>query len=56
MVKINHTKESLKSRFIHGRRKFTDGGGMLGQGVKAGTGESVSQKLGLRHGTHESIS
>ena len=48
-VKINHTEESLKSRFILGRRKITDGGGVLGQGVKAGTGESVSQELGLRH-------
>ena len=27
-----------------------DGRGVLGQGVKAGTGESVSQELGFRHG------
>ena len=28
-VKINHTKESLKSRFIQRRRKISDGRGML---------------------------
>ena len=27
-----------------------DGGGVLGQEVKAGTGESVSQELGLGNG------
>ena len=50
MVKINHTKESLKSRFIRARRKILDGGGVLGQMMQAGTGESVSKELGLRHG------
>ena len=50
---MNHTEESLKSRFFRGRRKITDGRGVLGQGVKAGTGESVSQELGLRHGKLE---
>ena len=39
----------MKSRFIRGGRKIPDGRGVLGQGVKAGTGESVSQELGLRH-------
>ena len=50
MVKINHTEESLKSRHIRGRRKILDGRGVLGQRVKAGTGESVSKELGLRQG------
>ena len=49
-VKINHTEESLKSRFICGRRKITNGGGVLGKGVKAGAGETVSQELGFRYG------
>ena len=50
IVKINHTKETFKSRFIHGRRKITNGGGVLGKRVKAGTGESVSQEFCFRHG------
>ena len=50
MVKINHIKESLKSWFIRGRRKISDGRGVLGQRMKAGTGESVSKELCLRHG------
>ena len=49
-VKINHTKESLKSRFIRGRRKILDGGGVLGQRMQASTGEFVSKELGFRHG------
>ena len=40
----------MKSRFIRGRRKITDGGGVLGQGMKARTGELVWQELGLRQG------
>ena len=39
----------MKSRFIGGRRKILDGGGVLGQRMKAGTGESVSKELSLRH-------
>ena len=50
MVKINHTKESLKSRFIRGRRKILNGGGVLWQRMQAGTGEVVAKELGLRHG------
>ena len=49
-VNISHTKESLKSRFIRGRRKIFFGGGVFGQRMQAGTGESVSKELGLRHG------
>ena len=49
-VKINHTEESLKCRFVHGRRKILDGGGVLGQRMQAGTGESVSKELSLRQG------
>ena len=48
MVKINHTKKSLKSRFIHGQRKISDGGGVLVQMMKTSTGESVAKELGLR--------
>ena len=36
--------------FIRRGRKITDERGVLGQGVKVGTGEWVSQELGLRHG------
>ena len=50
MVKINHSEESLKSRFICRRRKISDGGGVLGQRMQASTGESVSKELSLRHG------
>ena len=48
--KINHTKESLKSRFICGRREIINGGGVLGKGVKAGAGETMAQELGFRDG------
>ena len=40
----------MKSRFILGRRKMSDGGGVLRQKMQAGTGEAVSKELGLRHG------
>ena len=40
----------MKYRFIRGRRKILDGGGMLRQRMQAGTGEGVSQELGLKHG------
>ena len=46
----NHTKESLKSRIIRGRREITNGGGVLGMGVKAGAGETVARELGFRYG------
>ena len=49
-VKINHTEEYLKSRFICWERKITNGGGVLGKRVKAGTRESVSQELCFRYG------
>ena len=49
MVKINHTKESLKSRFIRGQKEITNGGGVLGKGVKAGAEETVSKELGFRY-------
>ena len=49
MIKINHTEESLKSRFTRGRRKILDGGSVLGQGIQAGTGEAVPKELSLRH-------
>ena len=49
-LKINHTKESLNTRFISGRRKIINGGGVLGKRVQAGTGESVSKKFGFRYG------
>ena len=39
----------MKSRFIRGQRKISDGGGVLWQRVKADTGESVSKELSLRH-------
>ena len=50
LVEINHTKKTLQSRFIWGRRKICDGGGVLGKGVEAGAGETVSQELGFRYG------
>ena len=48
-VEINHTEKSLQSRFIRGRRKIRDGGGVLGEGAEAGAGEMVSQELSLRY-------
>ena len=50
VVKINHTKELLQTRLVCGWRKLTDGGGVLGQRMEAGTGETVSKELCLRHG------
>ena len=46
-VEINHTKKTLKSGFIRGRRELCDGGGMLGERTETGTGEMVSQELSL---------
>ena len=46
-IEINHTKKTLQSRFIRGQRKICDGGGMLGERAKTGTGEMVSQELSL---------
>ena len=40
----------MKSRFILGRRKISDGGGVFGQRVQARTGEAVAKELSLRHG------
>ena len=45
MVKVYHTKESLKSRFIHYRRKILIGGGVLGKRMEVGTGEVVAKEL-----------
>ena len=49
-VEINHIQKTLQSRFIRGRRKIRDGKGVLGKGVEAGAGETVSQELGFRYG------
>ena len=49
-VEINHNKEKLESRFIQGRRKLSDGGGMLGERTEPGTGEKMAQELGLGDG------
>ena len=46
-VEINHTQETLESRFIRGRRKLHDGIGMLGERTDPGTGEMMAQELGL---------
>ena len=48
-VEINHTEKTLQSRFIRGRRKIGDGGGVLGEGAETGAGEMVSQEFSLRH-------
>ena len=42
---INLTKKSLESRFIQGRRKISDGRGMLEERAEAGTVEAMSQEL-----------
>ena len=47
MVKVYHTKESLKSRFICQRRKISNGRGVLGKRMDAGTGEAVAEELTL---------
>ena len=40
----------LETRLVPGRRKFTDGRGVLRQRMEAGAGEAVSEELGLRNG------
>ena len=47
VVEVNHTKESQKSRFIFRRRKISNGGGVLGKRMEAGTGEVVAEELSL---------
>ena len=37
----------MKSRFIQGRRKISNGGGVLLERMEAGTGEGMAQELGL---------
>ena len=49
-VEVNHTEESLKSRFIRGRRKISNGVGALWERVETGTGEAMAQELGLGDG------
>ena len=44
-VEIDHTKESLKSRFIQRRRKVSNGGGVLLERMEAGTGEAMAKEL-----------
>ena len=46
-VEINHAKKLLESRFIRGRRKISDGRGMLEEKAEAGTGEAMTQELDL---------
>ena len=48
-VEIYHTEKTLQSRFIRGRRKLCDGGGILGERAETGTGEMVSQELSLQN-------
>ena len=48
-VEIDHTKKMLKFRFIRGRRKLSDGGGMLGERGETGDGEMVSKELSFRY-------
>ena len=49
LVEINHTKKLLKSGFNQGRRKISDGGGMLEERAEAGTSEAMTQELCLRN-------
>ena len=46
-VEINHTKKSLKSGFILGRRNISNGRGMLQERAEAGAGEVMTQELSL---------
>ena len=48
VVKINHTEETLKSGFIWGLRKLSDGVGMLEERTETRPGEMVAQELSLR--------
>ena len=48
-LEFNHIKKLLESRFIRGRRKISDGGGMLEERTEAGTSEVMTQELGLRN-------
>ena len=47
LVEINHTEETLKSRFIRGLKKLSDGGGMLEERAETGAEEMVAQELSL---------
>ena len=47
MVEVDHTEESLKSRFIRGRRKILNGRFVLLEKVETGTGEAMAKELGL---------
>ena len=49
LVEINHTEKLLESRFIQGRRKISDGRGMLEERTEAGTGEGMTQEISLRN-------
>ena len=52
LVEINHTEKTLQSRFIRGRRKLSDGGGMLGERAETVTGEtinSLSERMSFRN-------
>ena len=40
----------MKSRFIQGRRKILDGGGVLRKRMEARTGDMMAQELGLQDG------
>ena len=47
LVKINHTQETLKSRFNRGLRKLSDGEGMLEERGETRAGDMVAQELSL---------
>jgi len=47
-VEVDHSKKSLKSRFICRHRKLRDDSGVLDQGATAGAAEAMTQKLNLR--------
>ena len=49
-VEVDHAEESLKSRFILGQRKISNGGGVLLERVKTGTGYAMAEEFGLGNG------
>ena len=49
-VEVDHTEESLKFRFVQGRRKISNGRGVFQERVKTRTGGVMAQELSLGDG------
>ena len=47
LVEVYHPEETLKSRFIRGRRKILNGRGVLWERMEARAGEAMTQELSI---------